>query len=308
MRASAVIVPALAALLIAGAAPCAFAQDDKDPVKELDKKTDKRMDRLQKQIRDLQQVILQSRETGKPVEVRIATDPDPAVLALTPRLDDLEQSARTLNSTVETLTHDLAEARKAASDARDQVKALNDRIDTLSTRLQVIEGFQRGVAAAGVAPPVINAPPASDGQGQGQGAPAQADQTPPDPAQGYSTGRKLFTAGDYAGAAAAFQGFIEQNGDSPQGPQARYWLGESFFRQGDYADAATAYIGAIRGWPKTNWAPDAMVKLARSLEGIGRPKDVCNTLDELARRYPKAPALVMSQAADARAKAQCPAA
>lgn len=305
MRTSAVFLPALAALLIAGAAPCAMAQDEKDPVKELDKKTDKRMDRLQKQIRDLQQVILQSRETGKPVEVRIATDPDPAVLALTPRLDDLEQGSRTLNSTVETLTHDLDEARKAAADAREQVKALNDRIDTLSTRLQIVEGIQRGVAAATGQPQ-----PGAASEPQAQAAPAQqaqADETPPDPAQGYAAGRKLFAAGDYSAAAVAFQGFIEQSGDSPQGAQARYWLGESFFRQGDYADAATAYIGAIRGWPKTAWAPDAMVKLARSLDGIGRPKDVCNTLDELARRYPKAPVSVTNQAADARAKAQCPA-
>jgi tol-pal system protein YbgF len=305
-RASALLIPVLAAVLLAGAAPMAFAADEeKDPVKELDKKTDKRMDRLQKQIRDLQQIILQSRESGKPVEVRVATDPDPALLALTPRIDDLEQSSRTLNATVETLTHELDEAKKAAAEARDQVKALNDRVETLSTRLQVVEGFQRGVAAAGVAPPVVEAPPPSGGQ-QAQAEPAQEAST--DPAQGYATGRRLFTAGDYAGAAVAFQAFIEQGGDSAQGAQARYWLGESFFRQGDYSDAATAYIGAIRGWPRTNWAPDAMVKLARSLQGIGRPKDVCNTLDELARRYPKAPALVMTQAADARAKAQCPAA
>jgi tol-pal system protein YbgF len=282
-----------------------MAQDDKDPVKELDKKTDKRMDRLQKQIHDLQQVILQSRESGRPVEVRVATDPDPALLALTPRLDDLEQSSRTLNSTVETLTHELGEARKAAADARDQVKALNERVETLSTRLQVIEGFQRGVAAAGVAPPMINAPPPAGSQDQA--APAQAEEPPPDPAQGYATGRRLFSAGDYAGAASALQAFIEQNADSPQGPQARYWLGESLFRQGDYADAATAYIGAIRGWPKTTWAPDALVKLARSLDSMGRPKDVCSTLDELTRRYPRASALVVNQAADARAKAQCPA-
>jgi tol-pal system protein YbgF len=301
MRPAAVLVPALAALLIAGAAPCAFAQDDKDPVRELDKKTDKRMDRLQKQIHDLQQIILQGRATGKPVDVRIATDPDPAVLALTPRLDDLEQGSRTLNSQVETLTHDLDEARKDAAAAREQVRALNARLDVITAKLGEVESFQRGVAAAGGAPPMINAPPAAQAQAPGDAEP------PADPAQGYTTGRKLFTAGDYAGAAAAFQAFIEQNGDGAQGAQARYWLGESFFRQGDYSDAATAYIGAIRGWPKTSWAPDAMVKLARSLGEIGRPKDVCNTLDEMARRYPKAPVSVMNQAADARTRAQCPA-
>jgi tol-pal system protein YbgF len=298
MRACVLLLPVLAAALLAGAAPAAFAYDSDDPVKALDKKTDKRMDKLQKQIHELQQIIRQSRETGRPVEVRIATDPDPAVLALTPRLDDLEQGSRTLNNQVEALTHELDETRRAAAEARDQVKALNDRIDTLSTRLQVVEGFQRGVSAAGGAPPMINAP--------ASGPPPAGEAAPPDPAEAYAAARRLFTAGDYAGAAAAFQSFVEQNGDSPQGPQARYWLGESFFRQADYADAATAYIGAVRGWPKTGWAPDALVKLARSLDSLDRPRDACNALDELGRRYPKAAPSVMNQAAETRAKAQCP--
>lgn len=301
MRASTTLRAGLAALLLFGAAPAALAQDgggDKDPVKELAKKSDKRMDSLQKQIANLRQIIVQGRATGQPVDVRIATDPDPALLALTPRLDDIEQGARTLNSQVETLTHELDVARKAAADAKDQVKALNERLDRLDTKLQIVEGIQRGVAAqAAVAPPEIQAPPP---QQQAQAPEGQAD-----PAQGYATGRKLFTAGDFSGAAAAFQAFIEQSGDSPQAPQARYWLGESFFRQADYPDAATAYIGAVRGWPKTAWAPDAVVKLARSLQAMNRPKDACGTLDELNRRYPTPSANVVAQAKDARAKAQC---
>jgi tol-pal system protein YbgF len=304
MRASTLIASGLTAVLLLGAAPAAFAQDDeggKDPVRELAKKSDKRMDSLQKQIANLRQVIVQGRATGQPVDVRIATDPDPALLALTPRLDDIEQGARTLNSQVETLTHELDVARKAAADAKDQVKSLNERLDRLDTKLQIVEGIQRGVAAqTAVAPPEIQAPPAQQQQ-------AQAPDEQADPAQGYATGRKLFAAGDFSGAAAAFQSFIEQAGDSPQAPQARYWLGESFFRQADYPDAATAYIGAVRGWPKTAWAPDAVVKLARSLQAMNRPKDACGTLDELTRRYPTPSISVAAQAKDTRAKAQCPA-
>lgn len=307
MRTSAFLGAGLAALLLMSAAPAAFAQSDsdKDPVKELAKKSDKRMDSLQKQIGNLRQVILQSRATGQPVDVRIATDPDPAVLALTPRLDDLEASARTLNSQLETLTHDLEIARKAATDAKDQVRALNERMDRLDTRLQIVEGIQRGVAAAGADQAAQAQAQPAQPQPQQQ---AQADVQPPaETVSGYVTGKKLFAAGDFAGAAAAFQSFIEQNGDSAQGPQARYWLGESFFRQSDYPDAATAYIGAVRGWPKTAWAPDAVVKLARSLQAMNRPKDACSTLDELSRRYPTPSANVAGQAKDLRAKAQCPA-
>jgi tol-pal system protein YbgF len=305
MRAPTILGAGLAALLLLSVAPAALAQDEgKDPVKELAKKSDKRMDSLQKQIRDLRTIILQARDSGQAVGVRIDTDPDPAVLALTPRLDDLEQSARTINSQLETLTHDLQIARKAASDARDDAHSLQERLDKLDTRLQIVEGIQRGLSAPA---PAVVAPPADTGQGPPPPAQQQAETGPPDPAQGYATGRKLFAAGDFSGAAAALQSYIEQNGDNPQAPQARYMLGESFFRQADYPDAATAYIGAVRGWPKTPWAADAVAKLARSLFGMNRAKDACSTLDELNRRYPSQSIAVAAQAKDLRVKAQCPA-
>jgi TolA-binding protein len=75
--------------------------------------------------------------------------------------------------------------------------------------------------------------------------------------------------------------------------------------RGAHANAASAYIGAIRGWPKTGWAPDAVVELSRSLIALKRPADACQTLAELGKRYPKATPAVMSRAAAARLQAKC---
>jgi TolA-binding protein len=61
----------------------------------------------------------------------------------------------------------------------------------------------------------------------------------------------------------------------------------------------------VRGWPQTSWAPDAVLKLSRSLVALKKPADACKTLDELARRYPKAPAAVTSKAATTRVQAKC---
>ena len=69
--------------------------------------------------------------------------------------------------------------------------------------------------------------------------------------------------------------------------------------------AAGAYIGAIRGWPKTAWAPDAVLELSRALVALKKPADACQTLDELNRRYPKAPPAVLSRAATVRTQAKC---
>ncbi len=47
------------------------------------------------------------------------------------------------------------------------------------------------------------------------------------------------------------------------------------------------------------------MELSRSLIQIKKPEDACQTLAELAKRYPKAPPAVMSRAAAARSQAKC---
>ena len=61
----------------------------------------------------------------------------------------------------------------------------------------------------------------------------------------------------------------------------------------------------MRGWPQTGWAPDATLKLSRALVALKKPADACKTLDELAKRYPKAPPAVVSRAASTRVAAKC---
>ena len=55
----------------------------------------------------------------------------------------------------------------------------------------------------------------------------------------------------------------------------------------------------------TTSQPDAVVELSRALIQLKKPADACQTLGELARRYPKAPAAVQSRAAAARTQAKC---
>jgi len=111
--------------------------------------------------------------------------------------------------------------------------------------------------------------------------------------------------GDYDSAESAFGAFVKRYGDTAKGPEARYWLGKTLSVRGANADAAGAFIGAIRGWPKTTWAPDAVLELSRALVALKKPEDACQTLGELSRRYPKAPASVMTRAQTVRAQAKC---
>jgi tol-pal system protein YbgF len=115
----------------------------------------------------------------------------------------------------------------------------------------------------------------------------------------------MMLGGDYDAAEAAFQDYVSRYADSAKAPEARYWLGKTLSVRGAHAEAATAYIGAVRGWPKSAWAPDAVVELSRSLVALNKTSDACATLAELGRRYPQAPAAVQNRAAATRKQAKC---
>jgi tol-pal system protein YbgF len=281
------------AVLTGGSATMAVAQDVKMVTSEELAKRDKamrdRIDRLDKVVRNLREVIVQSKMAGEPVQVRIASDPDPEVVLVKRRIDDVEAALSSINGRLDELDRGIQQTRRTLTDdiaaRRDQA----DAVAKLAARVQALEAAAQAVVEA-APPPQTEAPPP---------APAAT----PDAA--FAQGKALLLANDYPAAASIFQDFVERFPDAPQAPEAQYWLGETLFVQDAYADAATAYIGAIRGWPKTRWGPNATLKLARSLIALDKPADACRTLGELARNYPKPPAAVASAASAARAEARC---
>ncbi|WP_269715959.1 tol-pal system protein YbgF [Caulobacter sp. NIBR2454] len=250
----------------------------------LDDRSARRVERMEKVVRELRSIVFQGRDTGKPVVVQPA-ETEAMIQTMATRVTDLEESLTRLNSQNETLGFDLTQAKREASDAKAQVAALTERLNAMEQKL----------AAATVAPAMAE-------PGEPGGLPMATDA---DPEAAFQSARQLLLNGDYDGAERAFAGFVEQHGDSPKGAEGRYWLAETLYVRQAYADAAGAYIGAIRGWPKTAWAPDAVVKLARSLAAMNRAADACKTLDELPKRYPNASAAVKSRAATTRTQAKC---
>jgi tol-pal system protein YbgF len=299
MRKTRLLRPALGvalAILLTSAGGLALAQDQ-GPVEA----PDKRIDRLEKQLREVRQIVLQARATGAPVEIKEA-GPDPQVIALTSRLDDMDQTLRGMTGQIETLQHDLAAARADAADAKTQDAALADRLTKLEAQVAAM-------APAGPPPP----PPADGGQSGGDGGlagqAAQGGGEPPppstDPKALYAKADGEMRSGDYDSAVADFQDYVDHFGDTAAARPARYWLGEIKYMRQDYSGSALAYAGAIRGWPQTPWAPDALVKLSLSLAQIKQPKQACGALAEFARRYPDASDASKHRAAAAKDKLGC---
>ena len=271
-----VAATALAPVLVAGvlAAGPALAQTSmNDP---LDVRDAKRVDRMEKVVRELRAIVFQLRDTGKPVVVQPA-DTDARLQDLANRISDLEQSLTRINGSFDSSAHELDQARRANADLQAQVKALSDRLAAVEQQ-----------AAAAAAPPAPVAPAA-------QASPSEA----------FSKARELMLAGDYDAAESAFAAYVQTYPDAPRTPEARYWWGKTLSVKGAQAQAASAYIGAIGGWPKTSWAPDAVSELARSLVALKKPQDACAALAELGKRYPKAPPAVTARAAATARQAKC---
>lgn len=264
------------AVLVTASAASAQTQIDDDPLNARDAK---RVQRMEKVVRELRSIVFQLRDTGQPVVVQPA-DTDARMAELATRISDIENTLQRLNGSFETVAYDLDQARR-------ENKALRADLQSMAQRLAALEQ---------AAPP---APPETVGDG------ALAAPAPGDPVKDFAQARQMMLGGDYSGAEAAFAAFVDAYPDGARSAEARYWLGKTLTVRGANADAAKSYIGAIRGWPQTPWAPDAVVELSRSLVALKKPVDACQTLAEFTRRYPKAPANVASRAAAARTQAKC---
>lgn len=266
-------VAATAVALVLAAGP-AFSQTPMpDP---LDARDAKRVERMEKVVRELRSIVFQLRDTGQPVVVQPA-DTDARMQELSNRIGDLEQSLTRINGTLESTSFELEQTKRANQQLQAQVKDLQDRLSAAEQ-------------AAGPAP-------------QAEAGPAPAPTA--SPGEAFTQARELMLAGDYDAAQGAFAAYVETYPDSPKTPEARYWWGKTLSVRGAHAQAASAYIGAIRGWPKTSWAPDAVVELARSLVALKKPQDACAALAELGKRYPKAPAGVATRAEAVSRQAKC---
>lgn len=258
-------------LALAAAAPAPAQTPMDDP---LDARDAKRVERMEKVVRELRAIVFQGRDSGKPVVVQPA-ETDFQIQELMLRLADMEQTLTRVNGQLETQTFQLDQARRALDAARADNKALAERITAIETRL---------------------------GPTPEEAAKTASAQTP---AEAFDAARQLMLNGDYDAAETAWAAFVEVHGDSAKGAEGRYWYGKTLAARSAHAEAATAYIGAIRGWPATGWAPDATLELSRELVALKKTSEACATVGELERRYPKAPAAIKTKAKALSTQAKC---
>lgn len=283
LLAAAVVAPALAAALLI-AAPAAEARVQQQQVEPpaVDW-TPRRLNQLDRNVRRLERALTQRNAAGDPVIIE--TDPEVIVLQgvmgdVQRRLSDLEGTVQRVNGDLERLTFALDESQRDNAALRALVEDSNNRIAQLEGQFQALLEAN---------------------------APIVADSPTGSARQDFERAIRLANSNDVR-ARRALEIFVITWPDEPQAREANYRLGDLRAADNDQSGAVQAYATALAGWPRTSWAPEAVIKLATGLNVTDRNTQACAAVREFFQRYGEgAPTTLINRARQLRERAECPA-
>lgn len=270
----------------------------------------------------------ETKGTGPNYEVRLQADED-QLHSLQGRIEQLENSTRQLNQTLQRLQADIdarltkleaSAAQSAPPPAQTAAQAPAAPAPAKTAPPAPATNFTAAQPDTGTTtnPSVANGTlgdlKMQNGKIVGAVDNPQAPplpQTPPDygltPQEQYDRAFDLLRQANYEDAETAFKNFIDKNPKDKLIDNAKYWYGETLYVRGKFAEAAVAFADAYQQNTQGAKAPDCLLKLAMSLGALQKTSDACATLGELKTKYPKAPITVRSRADQERSHLKCPA-
>ena len=115
------------------------------------------------------------------------------------------------------------------------------------------------------------------------------------PKEQYDFAISFMKIGDYETAEFALKEFIDKNKDHDLAGNAQYWYGETFRIRQLYSDAATAYLDGYQNYPKSDKAPDNLLKLGITMVQLGEKEQGCTMITGIKKQYPKASKSVLQK-------------
>ncbi|MGA0077150.1 MAG: tol-pal system protein YbgF [Pelagibacteraceae bacterium] len=116
------------------------------------------------------------------------------------------------------------------------------------------------------------------------------------PKEQYDFALSFMKVGDYETAELALREFIDKNKTDELAGSAQYWYGETFRIRQLYSDAATAYLDGYQNYPKSEKAPENLLKLGTTMVELGEKDQGCKMIVGLKKQYPKASQSVLQKA------------
>ena len=121
----------------------------------------------------------------------------------------------------------------------------------------------------------------------------------------YEFATSFLKVGDYNTAERALKEFVQTNPNHQLAGNAQYWFAETFRIRQLYVDAASAYLEGYQKYPKSEKAPDNLLKLGVSLVQIGEKDQGCMMITSLGKEYPEASQSILQKAKYEEKKFEC---
>ena len=128
------------------------------------------------------------------------------------------------------------------------------------------------------------------------------------PKDQYDFALSFMKVGDYETAELALREVIDKNKTDKLAGNAQYWYGETFRIRQLYSDAATAYLDGYQNYPKSQKAPENLLKLGTTMVELGEKDQGCKMITGLKKQYPKASQSVLQKAQYEQKRFKCSAA
>jgi len=125
------------------------------------------------------------------------------------------------------------------------------------------------------------------------------------PEKQYEFATSFLKVGDYNTAERALKEFVQTNSNHKLAGNAQYWFAETFRIRQLYVDAASAYLEGYQKYPKSEKAPDNLLKLGVSLVQIGEKDQGCMMITSLEKEYPEASQSILQKAKYEEKKFEC---
>lgn len=126
------------------------------------------------------------------------------------------------------------------------------------------------------------------------------------PAAHYEQAFALLRDKNYEAAGTAFEDFLKRWPNHELSANAKYWLGESWYVRNNFERAARIFAESYQQAPKGPKGPDNLLKLALSLNGMGKKDEACLTLGQLKKEYGASTSPILARAAQESGRIGCP--
>lgn len=209
-------------------------------------------------------------------------------------ITEIREQIQQLRGAMDLLRRDLTAASGRIGSREGEEKALKERLDNLTFKVNFFENFlgigKKEEAAAGV--------------DKGARPPAAAPAAVPPVAKGkvdkeslYAAAYELFKEAKYERSREGFENFLQLYPDSEFSDNAQFWVGECYYFEKKYERAIVEYEKVIKNFPEGNKVPFAILKQGFAFQMLGDRESARLLLQQVIKDYPNT-----NQARIARAK------